>query len=219
LELQPPLSSAEIDALEGELPCRIPEEIRELLATCAGFGDGGVFEEVDFTARGFSFDQSDVFPHGHPIAADGFGNFWVVDLLPESTTWGPIYFACHDPPVVLLQSPNVQEFVRELFRFHRPPYRSLIDDVHEDRLFEVWRRNPGVKTHAACLASGDQVLAAFARECGPKFEFIDMREAAVGFGFSWGRRGRSEVRRYGHHPVFAYRKPDGLWARLTRKAG
>jgi hypothetical protein len=25
-----------------------------------------------------------------------------------------------------------------------PPHESLVDDVHEDRLYHVWRMNPGV---------------------------------------------------------------------------
>jgi hypothetical protein len=47
----------------------------------------------------FEFDQ--VFSYGLPIAADGYGYFWVVDLHPDTTTSGPIYFACHDAPVML----------------------------------------------------------------------------------------------------------------------
>ena len=48
---------------------------------------------VDFTGSQCSFQHDEIFPHGLPIAADGYGNFWVIDLLPSSADWGPIYFA------------------------------------------------------------------------------------------------------------------------------
>ena len=99
-----------------------------------------------------------------------------------------------------------------------PPHASAIDDVHEDRRFEVWRKNPGVLDHATCLASDDAALAAFARELDPSFQVVDMRAPEVGFGFSWGRYGpRTEVRRFGDRRIFAVRKPDGLLARLFRR--
>jgi hypothetical protein len=100
LELLPPLSDSERTAFEGRLPCPLPSEVRELLSVCSGF-EGSAVDLVDFTGVRCLFTYEAVFPHGLPIAADGFGNFWVVDLLPTSQGWGPIYFACHDAPVIL----------------------------------------------------------------------------------------------------------------------
>src|SRR5262245_4450235 len=99
LELQPPLSAAQVEAFAATLPCPLPADVRALLAFCQGFD--GPLDVVDFTGEQCSFEQKEIFPHGVPIAADGFGNFWVVDLQPSSRHWGPIYFACHDAPVVL----------------------------------------------------------------------------------------------------------------------
>ena len=157
LELAPPLSEDEISAFEAELPCKLPREIRELLSRCSGF-TGGAVDFVDFTGQDCSFGQEEVFPHGLPIAADGFGNFWVIDLLPTSKTWGPIYFACHDAPVILYQSPGLSHFLIELFKMSIPPYKSLVDDVHEDRLFDVWWKNPGVMSCDECVKSADVEL-------------------------------------------------------------
>lgn len=212
LELEPGLSQAEADQLEKRLPCPLPTEIRELLAYCKGFS-GGAADFVDFTGESCSFAH-EAFPHGLPIAADGFGNFWVVDLLPESDKWGPIYFACHDPPVFLYQSPTLEHFLTELFKCDIPPYESLIDDVHEDRLFNVWGKNPGVRSQQECLESEDAVLRSFAEQLGPKFQIIDMRNVDIGFGFTWGRYGpRTTVRRHGTLPIFAYER-KGLVGRL-----
>lgn len=121
LELGSGMSHTDIDTFEATLPCRLPGEVRELLAVSTGF-TGGAADFVDFTGRSCMFEQREIFPNGHPIAADGYGNFWVVDLLPDAAQWGPIYFACHDAPVVLFQSPSLEHFLVELFRLSQPPY-------------------------------------------------------------------------------------------------
>jgi len=206
LDLRPPLSDMEIDAFETTLPCALPTEVRELLAYCGGFSGGGV-DFVDFTGQDCLF-EFESFPYGVPIAADGYGNFWVVDLSPDSVSWGPIYFACHDAPVILYQSPSLEEFLTELFKLSVPPHESLIHEVHEDRLFHVWRNNPGVISHEECLRSQDPELRTFAEELGSSFQIIDLRNAQIGFGFSWGRYGPDTVnRRHGTLPIFAY-TPD-----------
>jgi hypothetical protein len=191
-------------------------DVRGLLEFCSGIE--GTLEQIDFTGRtlrdGF---EADFLPHGLAIAHDGFGNHWVADLQPGATEWGPIYFCCHDAPVMLLQAATVQQFVSEVFKMYVPPHQSLIDDVHEDRLFDVWRKNPGVIGHANAIAAPDPVIRAFAAGLDVGFEIIDLRNAQIGMGFSWGRYGpNTEVTRFGPEPIFAYRKPEkkGLMSRL-----
>lgn len=58
------------------------------------------------------------------MAHDGFGNYWVADLTSRSTEWGPIYFACHDPPVVVFQSPNLSHFLAEVLKLGDPTARG-----------------------------------------------------------------------------------------------
>jgi len=181
LELLPGLSDAELQDFADRTPCRVPPEITELLGACSGLC--GTLEQVEFTGRDLMFAFEVVFPYGLPIAADGYGNFWVVDLLPSTTTWGPIYFACHDAPVILYQADSLEQFLIELFRMFEPPQRSLIHDVHEDRLACVWRTNPGVLSYEQCLRSEDQVLSAFARELDESFQIMDLRRARPGDGF------------------------------------
>jgi hypothetical protein len=221
LELRSPLSVAEIAAFEERLPCPLPADVRDLLAYCRGFEGGGV-DFVDFT--GLDCDcEYESFPHGLPFAADGCGNFWIIDLWPDSKSWGPIYFACHDPAVILYQSPSLEHLLAELFKKNLPPYESQIDDVHEDRLFQVWSKNPGVMSQEECLGSPDPELCRFAETLSPAFQIIDMRNAPVGFGFSWGRYGPGTVlRRQGAHPIFAYERPQGRkgpFARLFGRSG
>jgi SMI1 / KNR4 family (SUKH-1) len=213
LELLPGLSETELRDFVRQVPCPVPPEITELLRTCRGFY--GTVEQVDFTGEDLMFGFEEIFPYGLPIAADGYGNFWVVDLHPRTVRWGPIYFACHDPPVILYQADSLEQFLSELFRMFKPPYQSLVDDVHEDRLARVWRTNPGVLPYEQCLDSGDSVLEAFARELDERFQVIDLRRAKPGDGFSWGRYGPGTlVKRFDTHAVFAYQKRKGFLARL-----
>ena len=218
LELLPGLSDPELQDFAGRVPCRVPPEITELLGACSGFY--GTLEQIDFTGRDLGIAFEEVFPYGLPIAADGYGNFWVVDLLPTTTTWGPIYFACHDAPVILYQADSLEQFLGELFRMFEPPHQSLIDDVHEDRLAQVWRTNPGVLSYEQCLQSEDPVLSAFAHELDESFQMIDLRRARPGDGFSWGRYGSKTLnKRFGTHPVFAYHKPKSIISRFFGGAG
>jgi hypothetical protein len=218
LELLPGLSRTGMRDFALRVPCPVPEEITELLEACGGVE--GVIGQVDFAGRIPTFEFGEAFPDGLPLASDGFGNFWLVDLHPESTGWGPIYFVCHDAPVILYQSDNLEGFLIELFRMLEPPHESLIDDVHEDRPARVWRTNPGVLSYEQCFRSEDPILAAFARELDDTFSVVDLRSARPGDGFSWGRYGpNTRIKRFRTHPVFAYQKPRGLLSRLLGRAG
>jgi hypothetical protein len=218
LELLPGLSHTELQDFAGQVPGRIPPEITELLGTCSGFY--GTVDQVDFTGRGLMFEFEQAFPDGLPIAADGYGNFWVVDLHPDTTKWGPIYFACHDAPVILYQADTLEQFLSELFQMFKPPHQSLIYDVHEDRLAHVWQTNPGVLSHEQCLRAEDPILSAFASELDERFQIIDLRRAKPGDGFSWGRYGpKTKIKRFGTHAVFAYKKSKSIFSRLLGRAG
>jgi hypothetical protein len=216
LMLEPGLSAAELEELHAEVGAPLSRDLRVVLEHTAGI-DRTALAGIDFTGRDLSYEDRDVFPLGLPIAADGFGNFWVLDLTPEQTETACVFFACHDPPVVLYQSPDLGHFLEETFRMQVPPHVSLVNDVHEDKPFNVWRTNPGTIEHAAALA-GDEQLRAFAEEVGERFVFVDLRSPEIGMGLSWGRYGpRTQVRRYGFERIFACAPPEhtpGLLSRL-----
>jgi hypothetical protein len=215
LERFPGMSPDEIEEFAQTLPCPLPSDIRELLVVCKGVE--GPMQKIDFTGSDGAFEMLDIFPHGLPIAGDGFGNFWVVDLVPSSSTWGPIYYASHDPPTVAFQSADLSEFLTEVLRLYTPPNESLIEEVHEDRIAKIWRTNPGVVDLATARASEDPVLGGFGQELEGEWFLIDLRSAKPGDGFSWGRFGpQTVIRRAGEAPIFAYQRPTkrGWLARL-----
>jgi hypothetical protein len=218
LELAAPFSDSELEAVAAEVGAPLPSELRAVLEYSAGI-EGSSLDGIDFTGRSMSFEDRDVFPLGLPIAADGFGNFWVLDLTPDGTESAAVFFACHDPPIVLFQSSTLGDFLAETFRMQMPPHSSLVADVHDDRPFNVWSTNPGTIDHAAALA-GDEQLSAFAAQLGDRFTFVDLRDPQIGMGFSWGRYGpRTEVRRHGFERLFAYAPPQKKAGMLSRLLG
>jgi len=217
LELSPPPSEAELRTFESGLPCALPREVRELLAYCSGLT--GEFDNTVAEVRFAGLDRlglEEVFPHCVDVAHDSSGNFWVVDLVSDSTTWAPVFYACHDPPVILFQTDSFAHFLSELLKLGNPPWESELTYVHEDEA-DVWRTNPGMLTLEQCLSSGDAELEAFARSLDGEWLIRDLRRPALGDGFTWGRYGPgTELRRFGEKRLFAYRQSErkGFWQRL-----
>lgn len=148
-KLRPPLTEKELLDFQASIPCPLPEEVRELLKFARGFD--GVLDGIEF-ADSSEVGQEEIFPHARTIATDGFGNYWVVDLTPESKSFGPIFYACHDAPVIVFQTDSLLHFLQEVVRFGNKPRKSEIDDVHEALSDRIWRENPCVLSYAQCLA-------------------------------------------------------------------
>lgn len=215
IKLSPGLTEDQISALQIRVKQPLPKELRMLLSYCSGID--GCLDGIDFTGASMAFEHVEVFPNGLPIASDGFGNFWVLDITPQTSVVAPVFFACHDAPVVLYQSPDIASFLAEIFRMSMPPHTSLVDDVHEDRLFDVWGKNPGLMDQPTAAASSDVDLRSFASGLPEHFHVVDLRSASPGMGFSWGRYGhRTELRRHRYERIFGYAKPPrtGLIAKL-----
>ena len=99
-----------------------------------------------------------------------------------------------------------------------PPHRSLIDDVHEELLLNIRKNNPGMISHEQALNSEDADIKEFAQSLDENYLFIDMRNAQIGDGFSWGRYGPKTVnKRFGEQRIFAYEIRKSFWQRLFRK--
>ena len=89
----------------------------------------------------------------------------------------------------------------------------------DDRLFRVWRENPGTIEWSEALAADDD-LRGFAQQLDNRFQIVDLRSPEIGMGFSWGRYGpRTEVRRHGFQRLFAHAPPDRKPGLLRRVLG
>jgi cell wall assembly regulator SMI1 len=214
LDFADPLTRADIDELGAEVEAPLPRELTAVLAETRAI-DG--VEPIDFTGRMMDVEAGELSPAGLPIATDGAGNFWVLDLTPDDRETAPVFFLCHDPPVFAFQSPTLGDFLDELFRGYAPPHRSLVRDLRETTVHEIWRTNPGVIGRDAALGT-DVELSAFAATLEEEFDIVDLRAPEVGMGFAWGRYGpRTELRRHGYARLFACGRPEkkqGFFSRL-----
>ena len=220
LELLPPATEAELRKLEAALPAPLPEEMRAALGVSTGLANGPLESFSLLDLEGFGLEEA--FPHVYSIAHDGYGNFWVLDLLPESGGWGPVFYACHDPPVIAYQSDTIETFLRDVVAMWQPGPRSAVDRMHEEDVHRIWRDDSGLATPAGAAGSGDAVLAAFAATLPLEARIADLRGAQPGQGFAWGRFGpRTEIRRAGRDRLWALIPPapkPGLLRRLFGKS-
>jgi hypothetical protein len=216
LKVLPPLTPEEFRELENGIPCTLPDDARELLEYSRGFD--GILESIDFSGLLPGFGMEEIFPHAVPIAHDGFGNYWVVDLTAQSTTWGPIFFVCHDAPVIVFQTNSLAHFIDEVIKLGNSPWISEINEVHEKHHDKIWHQNPGLLTVEQGRQSADLDLKTFAQSLDDSWWMIDLREAKVGDGFSWGRYGPGTViRRFGEKRIFAIQKKKSLWQRILNR--
>src|SRR6266487_4091400 len=221
LHFRSPLSHEALGRLEKSLPCPMPDEIRELLSITRGFVNGPL-GGIDFSGGPGGFEFLEIFPCALSITGtgDGCGNFWVVDLTKGSTNWGPIYFACHDPPVIAYQASDILEFVEQWLRLGNQDGSSTLGRTLDNAVMKIWRENPGVISYEVAARSSDRELKSFAENLEDSFLFADLRRAVVGDGFSWGRFGpRTVVRRHGEKALFACQKPPPKKTLLKRLFG
>lgn len=219
LELLPPATEQQIRELEARLPGPLPDEIRSALAVTTGFAHGPLESFALLDLEGFGLEEA--FPHPYSIAHDGFGNYWILDVLPGATDWGPVFFACHDPAVIAYQSPSIEQFVKDVLAVAPDDARSPINHVHETVVHTLWRDHSALITQPAAAASPDPTLREFAECLTPDAVIADLRDPRPGSGFAWGIYGpRTDVQRFGTHRLWALTRPrakPGLFARLFGK--
>jgi hypothetical protein len=218
LQLRPGLDEPELTALQAQYPVPLPAELVDLLSVTRGV-DGLL--DLDFTGAAHQVEPAELMPAGLPVAADGFGNFWLLDLTPDTTDVAPVFFLGHDPAVLLYQAPDLATFVDEALRKFEPPHASLVDDVHDDRLQHVWQRRPGAIAQVDALSSTDVAMRDFAQTLDDAWTLVDLRQRQVGTGIAWGRYGpRTRLARHGWERIFAYapyQEPRRTWRRLGRR--
>ena len=228
LRLLAPASEDQLQELERALPDPFPEEIRELLAATRGFANGPY--EVDFSGcvrdgeglriPGGVCEFFKVLPCALPIATDGCGNDWMIDFANGASVWGPIFFACHDPPVFVFTASDLREFIEEWLKLAEGK-ESKLGRTFDQAVTRVWQENPALITYETAIGSTDPDMKSFAERTGDGFQFVDLRRAAVGDGFSLRRVEDldRDLMRDGKHLLFAIRKPPPKKSLLKRLFG
>ncbi|MBO9152393.1 SMI1/KNR4 family protein [Chitinophaga sp. GCM10012297] len=201
IELQPGLSDEEINALRQRLPGNfIPAEIEELLRFAGGF-EFYAMEEGRFDS--LEFGMEDLFPHAIQLCGDGFGNFWIVDIN-ASGEWGPVYYVCHDPAVLVKHSNNLAEFIAHLDEYGRLLEKSHLDQVHEKIVFDIWETKNGIMEQ---YEKDPGFPPEFIRTLPKLFMIADLTNAPNGAGFAWGKYGpNTRIIRFEDKPVWVVEK-------------
>lgn len=206
--LQPAASPARLAEIERELGFPLPSELRGLLELTAGLE---LLESVDLASVG-PCPIEGLFGPLVTLAGDGAGNFWILELRPDLPALGPIWFLCHDAPVLVYQSPDLATFLQDYLRFLAAPHDGPVAEVVEHAVHRVWTQTIDVP-RAALLESEDEVLRGFARSLSDGWFVRDLRRARPGDGFPLGRFGpKTPLARAGEAFVFAY----GSRTRLER---
>jgi cell wall assembly regulator SMI1 len=204
--LVPGASPDEILAFEKQMPGKLPEEVKELLVY--SFGVNLPQGEIRFRGiEGYEFPE--VVPQGIALLADEKGNFWIVDVDPGTGAWGVVFYISHDPPVALIQAPDLATFLKQLM----DPGEVGAAKLATDAASEIWKRDPWLK---APDSEKDPEILDFVKSLPPNFHIADLRSKETGSGFSWGRAGPdSEIRRNGNAFIFGVRqKAKGPLRRL-----
>ncbi len=213
LHLRPRLSADEIATVQAGYPVPLPEELVRLMSATSGVES---LRDLDLTGDRHNVEAGELLPAGHPIAADGFGNFWLLDLTPDTTETAPVFFLSHDPPVLVYQAPDLSTFLAQ-----------ALEGAPGDEAHVVWRTSPGAQPFEAATRSGDQALRDFAGSLGAAWTFVDLRHRTMGDGVAWGRHGpRTLLARHGWERIFAYapyekprRRRPRFGISVLRKAG
>ncbi len=156
----------------------IPPDMQDLYALASGFELH--YTEVQFKEhrlQGYDF----LFEDWLEIVADGFGNHWVLEIRPGADSWGPVWFTCHDPPVVLHIADDLTSFLRQFLDAHRAAeVHNPFACSHHDAL-QLWEREPRWPTAAALRATADPLIARLVADLPDHAEIIDLRPGARGF--------------------------------------
>ncbi len=138
------------------------------------------------------------------VAADGAGNTWVVELGPRRQKLGPVWFLCHDAPVLVYQSTDLSTFVEDWLCYESVPHDGPLADVVSSAVRRVSSQKIDVPSDAL-VNSSDSLLLEFARSPPLGLFVRDLRDARTGDGMPVGRFGpRTPLARAGDSHVFAY---------------
>jgi len=215
--LMPGLSREEIAEFQKRLPGPLPDEIRELLGYSAGFHLASV-GSVHFTGTTDS-QFTKALPFAVTLLADGSGNFWVVDVNSKSGAWGAVFFVSHDPPVIVVQSPELETFLSQVLDPGQSNPKNALNHVRKVGAMRIWKDDPWLISVRDARTVQDPGVSNFAGQLPENFRLADLRSREVGSGFSWGLAGpNAEVRRDGAELLFGVEQkaPSFLKRVLTR---
>ena len=213
VQFLPGMTCEEIQTFERKLGFPLPKATKELLAFSKGI-EGGPMEIIEFA--GEPIDHLYILETRNTylqLSSDGFGDVWFYDFDSTSNDLGPIYFYMHEGPVISYQCKNIIEFMEEVIRFMTPPFKSLIDDVHEFRIKPINALNQDLIAIPDARNHSDPIVRDFSRQFHDNALLYDFRNAVPGDGFDMRKlRG---IARHDEYPIYALEPRPSLFSKVA----
>jgi len=209
LEFQLGLSDEQIKELSKQFPNKsIPAEIVQILQVTKGW-DGPGPEMVYFDAIG-KFGFTELSPNSITLGHDGFGNYWILDLL-NNGQLGKVFFACHDPAVFIIHSQNLNEYLNHLLEFYKSPNNAHLTTIHDKSVMDVWKNNSNLISKNEFKKANPGLSEFVNKFAGDEWTVADLRTGNNKDGFPWGKLGPDQ---------FTERHPSELiWILKNKKKG
>ena len=217
LEFQGGLTDSEINELEQHFPNRtLDNELKEILKVTCGW-EGYGLEGVDFSSIG-QFGFTELSPYSITLGHDGFGNFWILDILNDGSL-GHVYYACHDPAVFVKYTKDLNGFLQSLIEFYESPSENYLNEVHENVVFEIWKNGGNMNEKLDFLNKNNQFSDFLNEFEGDEWVIADLRNSANKEGFAWGKLGPNNLtKRHPNELIWVIKnKKKGFFRRLFGK--
>jgi hypothetical protein len=203
------LTDDELISLKAKFPSnRIADELLEILRETKGWEGYGLetayFDSID------EFGFTELIAHSITLGHDGFGNVWVLEIK-NNGDLGKIYYACHDPAVLVIYCDTLNEFFKSLVEFYENPGDNYLNDLHEKVVMDIWSTNPNTIDIAEFRKSNKKFDTFLNEFPDDNWVVADLRNKTKKDGFAWGRFGSNQ---------FTKRHPDELiWVIQKKKKG
>jgi hypothetical protein len=216
IEFEPGLSDQQLAGLDTLFPAgKVPAELREILKETRGW-QVEPFEATYLDA----IDESgyeELIPHSVTLDRDGAGNFWLWEMKSNGTC-GKIFFACHDPAVLVIYCDTINEYLLSLEEYYSGEEETSYIEVQEKTVMEVWEADRNVH-EIASFRLDNPSYASILSEYDENWVIADLRNAKNKDGFAWGKYGPGEFfKRLGDDLVWVMqKKKKGFFGKLFGK--
>jgi len=209
LEFEPALTAQELQECAKRFPNgSIDSEVEEILKVTKGW-DRAWPEAVYFDSVN-EFGFAELLPYSVTLGTDGLGNSWVLDL-DSAGNAGKVFFACHDPAVLIVHSQNITEYLIHLLDSYRNPGACHVNNVQDHIIYDVWKHDRCTSKKSDFLAAHPHYHEFLSQFSGEEWSVADLRGGQNKAGFAWGRYDATNLTQ--RHPT------EMLWVMKNNKRG
>lgn len=214
LEFQAGLKAEELKSLQEKFPSKkIDAELLKILGETRGWEGYGP-SPIEFDSIG-EFGFLELAPWSITLGHDGLGNFWILDIDAKGNL-GKVYFACHDPAVLIVHSQNLNEYLLHLLSFYKEPHESHVSQVSEVSVMNIWTQNPNILPKQEFEYRNPEFTEFLSEYDGANWNIADLRKGDNKDGFAWGIQGPNQLKsRHLRELIWVLQiKEKGFFARL-----